>query len=397
MAARRHRRRAQPIRFRLTLAGWALLGISLLVGVAAVKSQTGMMFVVFGGMMGALHMSAWIARRTVAAVRVRRDLPSRAWQNQTVHLGYFLRNDRRRGACLGLDVREHAPEGLEGASGHCVHLPAKGIFRAGARFAVRRRGRIDLRGTELSTRFPFGLIRAGRLIESPASLVVWPARGRLRSQLLRYGAVETSSAAPSPKTGGQDEFFGLREYRPGDNPRWIHWRRSANRTAPVIREMARPLPEVLWVVLDSFYEDLSGLGEQAREQRIRFAATLIDYAFARGYQVGLALAQSSGVVVHPPAAGRGHRTTLLDALADVDDNTTRKVEQTIAKLRRDALGQSQAILITEQPRRLADDAVAALRAACRHLTIIGADRLAEVFEDDPLAGGQTDSQEAPCP
>jgi len=408
MARRRRAARAQPIRFRLSLAGWALLGIAVLVGVAAVKSQTAMMFVLFGGMMGALQVSAVMSRRAIRAVEVRRDLPARAWQNQTVHLGYFLRN-RRRAACLSLNVEERAPEGLQRAAGHCVHLPGRGMFRAGGRFVVRRRGRIRLSGTQVSTDFPFGLISAGRFVPAPASLVVWPARGRLRAQILKRGAVETSTAAPSRNTGGGDEFFGLREYRPGDNPRWVHWRRSAMRAAPVIREMTHPLPEVLWVILDTHLADLSGMGEQTRERRLRFAATLIDHAFARGYKVALALAYSDRVEVHPPAAGRGHWTALLDALADVDNNTTRPVGQTIASLHRAALRSAQVVLVVDEARALSAGAAGALRSACRHLVVVDERRMAEVFEDDPLAVPDSPPaapaprerrpapREAPCP
>ena len=376
--------RASPVRLRLMLSGWLFLGVSTLVGMGGVKTQVPLMLVLFGAMMGSLLVSAMLARRMVTAVQVRRQVPTRAWQNQTVHLGYYLRN-RRRGACLGLSLEEVAPKGIEGVAGYCVLLRTREIFRAGSRFAPRQRGRIRLSGVCVRTSFPFGLIQASRHISRAGALVVWPARGRLKRRLLRRGAVETSLGAPSPVSGGQDEFFGLREYRPGDNPRWIHWRRSATRTSPVIREMARPLPDVLWVILDTYWQDLSPVGEQNRERAIRFAATLVDHAFAGSYQVGLAFAGSDGVHLFRPAAGRGHRCTLLDALADVRDPITLTIDQLIPQVPLASIRNAQVMLISPILEQIDSNPLTQLTGACRHLRILGANKLHAVFEDNPLA------------
>ena len=42
----------------MTRAGWLFLAVSVLLGLAAVRSQAPLMFILFGGMMGALHISA---------------------------------------------------------------------------------------------------------------------------------------------------------------------------------------------------------------------------------------------------------------------------------------------------------------------------------------------------
>ena len=379
--------RIEPIRVRPTLAGWAFLAIAAVVGIAAVRSGAPLTYILFGGMTGGIVFSAVLARRMVGGLRLRRAAPGRAWQNQNVHLGYFLRNVRRRTPCLGVKVEELAPIGIDSVAGYHMHVPARSACRAGGRFSARRRGRIALDAVRIRTVFPFGLVSVSRVVRMPASLVIWPARGSLKRQLLRRGTVESSSAAPSGQAGGQDEFFGLREYRPGDNPRWIHWRKSAGRTLPVLREMTRPLPELLWVIVDTYWQDLSSLGQQNHEEMLRFAATLIDRAFARGYQVGAALAYAGGPAVFPPAAGRGQRRKLLDALADVDANRTVRVEDVLAEIRPGRVAQAQMIVVSADANRLGGR-LAALRAACRHLQVFDARHLADVFVDDPLTQAQ---------
>jgi uncharacterized protein (DUF58 family) len=376
------------IRFRFTRAGWIYLVVSVLICVAATNNTDApLLYAMFGLMMGALFASAAMARRVLKRVELRRDIPERVWQNQTIHLGYYLRNPRRRGAALGLSIEEIAPQGIECAPGYCVHLPARGIFRSGGRFAAKLRGRIRMGQVRLSTTFPLGLVRARQQLNLSADMVVWPARGRLKRQLLHYGAAETSRSAPSPATGGQDEFFGLREYRPDDNPRWIHWRRSAGREVPVVREMSRPLPEVLWVVLDTFWEDASQASIRRRERLIRFAGTLIDYAVNRGYQVGLALAYSGGVKILRPAAGRGQHRLLLDALADIDVNTVHRFEHTLGRLNEFSLRDAVVVLAAERRERVLRLPLTGLRAHCQHLAALSGDRLSRTFEDNAAFTG----------
>jgi len=386
-------RRSRKRRCRLTRPGWLFLTVAVLVGLAASQSQAAAFtYVIFGVMIAALLASLVLARRIVSAVTVRRDVPERVWQNQTVHLAYHLRNVRRRGACLALSVEEVCPDELHSAAGFCVHVPPRAVFRAGARFVARKRGRIQLSAVNISTGFPFGLITASRTVAVPASLVVWPALGKLKRRLLAGGAVEISSAPPSGASGGQDEFFGLREYRPGDSPRWIHWRRSAGKATPVVREMARALPEVLWVVLDTFMPRRSGAAERRRERMLRFAATLIDHALSRGYLVALALAYGDGARTLAPAEGRGQRSALLDALADVDANTRTRLDETIGSLPRDQLRQGQVVVVAPSAKGLATAPLGALRAACRSVTVVTDRELPLVFEDDPLAR-QAEAQE----
>lgn len=369
--------------FRLTRAGWLFLAVSMVIGFAGAKHAAAVMLMVFGLMLGAIVFSAVLARAMLRRIEIARDLPDRDWQYRTVHLGYYLHN-RGHAPCLGLEVEEIAPEGLDSAPAYCVHLPARSSFRLGARFVAKRRGRIRLPGTALRTVFPFGLVAAVRRISMPATIVIWPARGALKRRLLHHGAVESSSTAPSQASGGQDEFFGLREYRPGDNPRWIHWKRSATRASTIIREMVRPRPETLWVLLDT-YEPAGQRPPHNREKMLRFASTLIDHAFARGYRVGLAAAYADGPRVLPPGPGRGRRVALLDALVDVDENAHRPLTETLDALGKRQLREAQVILAGDEPGPAKGHPVL---SSAGHVTVVSRCELARLFADAPAARGE---------
>lgn len=381
---------AGQVQYRLTAAGYAYLVTALLIGVASVRSQMPLGFILFGAMIGALHVSVAMARGAMSAVDLRREAPERAWQNQTVHLGYFLRHTGRRGTALGLRVEDLPPSGVESVTGYCLHLHKGETFHAGGRFVARRRGRVRFQEIRLSTVFPFMLVRATKRFSQPASLVVWCARGRLTGRLLRRGARQSTDAPPSPSGGGQDEFIGLREYRScDDNPRWIHWRRSAGRAQPVVREMARPLPDRLWLVLDTRTGE--GYGDSAElEKRLRFAATLVDHAFSRGYQVGLALAGSEGPRVYAPAAGIGQRHFVQDALAVARQQGRYSPDDVVGALRPGWARESVVVLASGAAAPLGEGMLEALRRDCVQLHLLDRPALDAMFQDDPHAVAEDD-------
>ena len=367
------------VHMRFTAAGWIFLGLAILVGAGAVHSRMTLMFLLFGGMMGAVTISILLSHWMVRAVELKRDVPSRTWQNQPVTLEYALRSARST-PCLGLCVAEQAPRGVNIPEAFCLHLPLGRVLQTGATFTPAHRGRISFHAVRVSTTFPFGLATASRTLSREASLVVWPSHGRLLAPLLHRGAEESSNAAPGTTQGGQDEFFGLREYRPGDSPRWIHWRRSAGRPVPVVREMSQPLPDILFLVLDTLAD--SPDARTAREKMIRFAATLIDHAFHREYQVGMALAYQGRVALFAPAGDEDHRVALLDALADVGDNASRSISETALQVPRRMIRQAQVIAVTADG-NLDSDGAAHLARAGRHLSVLTQGNLDRYFRDDP--------------
>jgi uncharacterized protein (DUF58 family) len=100
------------------------------------------------------------------------------------------------------------------------------------------------------TRFPFGLFEKSREWEAHHEVLVEPApiteeswHGKLVSKL---GEVDI------PKAGGGEEFFGLRDFREGEDARNIHWKSSARRGSMLVREtQLRHHRRITVVVLDA--------------------------------------------------------------------------------------------------------------------------------------------------
>jgi uncharacterized protein (DUF58 family) len=113
---------------------------------------------------------------------------------------------------------------------------------------------------------------------------------------------------------GDEEFYGLREFREGDNPRRIHWRRSAQTGQLMIREMANTREAQIWCAVDTRCDPRDAEQATRMEIAISAAATAICEALERGTKVGL-ICNGEPLTVLPPVGGRPRRARLLRELA----------------------------------------------------------------------------------
>jgi uncharacterized protein (DUF58 family) len=109
-----------------------------------------------------------------------------------------------------------------------VMLPQRGAYAWGALTAV--------------SGYPFGLVQRRLVLAPPVQVVVLPRLGmlhcgQLRSVLPPVGLAEGRTPhAAHRHAGARAEFHGLRAFRSGDSPRWIHWRTTARCGELMVRE-----------------------------------------------------------------------------------------------------------------------------------------------------------------
>ncbi len=119
----------------------------------------------------------------------------------------------------------------------CDHFDlAKGpAQRVEVQLPKLQRGVHRIDGIRIGTVFPFATTLAWRRLSAPASLVVYPEPADLTRYRDRNGA-----AGPGAIGGGASDEMGpagLREYRPGDELRNVHWKATARRQDLVIKEL----------------------------------------------------------------------------------------------------------------------------------------------------------------
>lgn len=137
----------------------------------------------------------------------------------------------------------------------------------------------------LSTGFPLGLIRHSRLCKQSDRVIVFPRCGNLTPHWIRIfqatGSIKTSKFGMSDRPLG--DFHGLRDWRTGDGRRLIHWRSTARRGVPVVRQFDQQRRQDLHLLVD-LWEDgtASETAEEILENTLSFAATIVTELCRRG-------------------------------------------------------------------------------------------------------------------
>jgi uncharacterized protein (DUF58 family) len=138
----------------------------------------------------------------------------------------------------------------------------------------------------------------------------------------------------------------MKEFRPGENPRWIHWKRSARTGQLVARHMAQISPPRLLILLDTYLPHRTPEGIAAVERSIAQAASLASRALESGMAVGLC-AWSERWVAFRPQRGKQHTREILAAMASLPDNQSGTPQQLLDQSI--ALSQSEATQVLFTP------------------------------------------------
>jgi uncharacterized protein (DUF58 family) len=125
----------------------------------------------------------------------------------------------------------------------------------------QRRGTLAARDWRFESGDPLGLfvLRGGRPDDELA--LVLPRFTSLAAQPL---VRELEASVTAPRAGSGTEIFGVREYRPGDALRRIHWRSTARRGELIVREFEPPGVQNLGIFLDSHPSSTEAADQIAR-------------------------------------------------------------------------------------------------------------------------------------
>jgi uncharacterized protein (DUF58 family) len=173
---------------------------------------------------------------------------------------------------LGLETAGAArgPARVMGKVGRDQLSAATGLVpRAGWRHHVElhamRRGPVGAHAWVVESSDPVGMFRGRRTSADFEVALVLP---RFTSLARRPQARELEASVAAPRAGSGTELFGVREYRPGDSLRRIHWRSSARRGELVVREYEPPGVQTLGIFCDP-----APPGDAVADQVARLAAS----------------------------------------------------------------------------------------------------------------------------
>lgn len=167
---------------------------------------------------------------------------------------------------------------------------------------TKKRGRMNPGRFLLETRYPLGLFRAWSWVDLDMTTLVYPKP--------IPGGELPASESTSEEEGelvlrdGAEDFYGLREYQPGDPIRHIAWKAFARTETLMTKQFAAYADKRVWLDWDHF----QGMDREARLSRLCYWVLKLN---SSNDEYGLRL---PGIEIEP-SRGESHRDEILKALA----------------------------------------------------------------------------------
>ncbi|MFG0259175.1 MAG: DUF58 domain-containing protein [Phycisphaerales bacterium JB041] len=335
------RRRADaPVQrmYRFRMSGLVYLAVTGFLAVAAISSQNNLLFWALGLAVAGIGVSGVISGLGLLGIRVEREpIPDGSAGDRMV-VRYRVRNTNWLAPAFGLTISEREPtrrRRVRTPWSRCVTRPVAFVtcVRPGqsvvaeARPLATRRGQPEFTDLIVASGFPFGLATKSLRFAQHRTALVYPAPATLDPRVLEHVAAGAGREGATGRIGDNTgDFYGVREYVPGDAMRSISWRASARVGDLVVLQNALPAPTRLWVRLH-----LSGAADaEETEATIGLAAGVLKLAIESGFIVGLVCPEYG---LHTlPASGRAGLRNALSRLASLETDATAEEPQDRAAL-----------------------------------------------------------------
>lgn len=180
----------------------------------------------------------------------------------------------------------------KGASGVIAPLRPGAAHRGEYAVIGRLRGDYQLGPLRMRAIDPFGLVRRDYMVGDNDSLIVLPHRAALEQGASGAGAVGTSRPASAHGGPGGDDVIA-RPYVPGDPLRRVHWKATAHRGEPMVRQEEQDDSRHALVLLDPSVNPNVSPGAQRSgrsvdavlEWAVSMTASLVEHLAEQGFTV----------------------------------------------------------------------------------------------------------------
>jgi uncharacterized protein (DUF58 family) len=319
--------------YELTREGMAYLGVSLVIGVAALNTANNLLFIVLAAMLAAIVVSGIASAAVLRRLELEVIIPRNAFATRPVQVRVNLINPRLWMPAFSVKVFSPAekkkPRGWEWSKTEFIFPRRKQWLRlpdyvlrkrvplswqpriltravyfpfVGPRssagvdmeLAFPRRGHYTQEGFSLATRFPFSFLLKSRKVALERDLLVYPALLE-PGDFLELLPLITGEFVSFVRGRGS-ELYRIREHTPQDPGRFVDWKATAKTGALKVREFTREDERRLRLVFDN--PEPGRVSSPAYERAVSLAASLachfngenVDLSFAgSGYDSGLHL------------------------------------------------------------------------------------------------------------
>lgn len=322
------------------------------------------------GVLGLVAASLF-TRQYLSGAEIERTTPRRARVGDDVRVGLGITNNGRRTLPL-MRVEDSYP-------GFAPSMVISNRLRRGETNHIElvknahRRGVFTAGPIVLRSGAPFGFVTSSKRIEVPTAITIVPRYVELRSfPILEPSSSPSDVLHERARTGAGQEYLGVREYRPGDPPRAVHWRSTARVGRLVVREFEEEVQTRVTLVVAG--ADAGVSPDSAFEVLVSAAASIAIYALMTGHPVDMlrpGAGDRTGTVEHLAGPDRFDVLDWLAAAEPVDAPHAPLVERALSRVGR----RGTVVLLTPTTGAAIDgleDAVRAVQSAGSRAIVVAA-------------------------
>ena len=298
---------------------------------------TSMLILAYGAFL-LVVLAFFLAPRNLKLVADRTGLYPRVTEGDRLDVEVVLTANKRMSTFI---LEERLPERL----GQTVKVPITKLSSGAAyehTYSLRcaRRGVYQVGPLVAVAGDPLGMCQRETIVAEPFELLVHPSLELVSDRPLTRAYEDPPIRPPvsRPWPSGM-EFYGMREYRPGDEPRNIVWRASARTGKVMVREAEQGITDHITIILDTdrggHSREEMGASESF-EAGVKLCASLGVRHLREGYEVKV---ETNGGPLARPMRGALAQIQLLDSLARIEmdrEPLTKTIMRILSKSGRDA-------------------------------------------------------------
>lgn len=267
--------RKSDFRVMLTRPGFAYLLLMMVMFIGAMLGRSNLLMLVFALMAGPFVLNGWVTFSMLRFTDVKRITPKQAIAGEPISVEIAFKNSKRLLPAWLMIVTDRIQNDHEYLEAHAMftRVAARSERRAYYRLKLMHRGKYHFGPFRVRTRFPLGLIERSQEYTDHVDVLVYPRIGRLAKswrKQLRHASDFVEHQATQQGLY-DDEFHHIREYRPGDNLRSIHWRTTARQDDLMVRQHQQTRDQSLTVLVDLWQPEFPS---EEDLERVEYAASL---------------------------------------------------------------------------------------------------------------------------
>lgn len=331
-----------PRRLTFTRAGKFFMAMTLGVGLGALNTGNNLLFLLLGMMLSAIIASGVLSEAVIRKLHVRRRVPTRIFAKCPAPSSYMLHN-KKGYLSLNIEVCEQNPICTAGplagqaigerdipfwkfwvvdrfederyiAIARVPTIAAHTHLEVSSKHIFPARGTYNTQGLRIATRFPFGFFHKVSDVDANMEYIVVPepidAKDWTGDVSARFGDIAKQNAGMGP------DYFGLRDWREGEDHRQIHWKSSARRGDFVVREFEDQEQRAVHIIVMT-HTGMSSPPPEAMKARFELGLSktvgLLQELQAMQFRTGLSIHGE----VYSPDLSHTHLDRMLRALATV--------------------------------------------------------------------------------